>query len=75
MCHGVRLGGALPPVWAQAVPGAPPPREMCEELPGEQEANQQQNGNEKINSGKFRLSRMIDKNIFWFLGEDEVLVI
>ena len=45
VCHGVCLGGALPLVWAKAVPGAPPPREMRKKLPGEQEANQQQNGN------------------------------
>ena len=38
--HGVRHGGPGPPLRSQDVPGAAPPGEMCEELPGEQETKQ-----------------------------------
>ena len=38
--HGVCHGGPGPPIRSQDVPGAAPPGEMCQELPGQQETKQ-----------------------------------
>ena len=68
MCYGVRLGGALPLVWAKAVPGALPPREMREELPGEQKANQQQNGSKKsFKEGSQKNILKVGEKYFFYL--------
>ena len=38
--HGVSHGGPGPPLRSQDVPGAAPPREVCQELPRQQETKQ-----------------------------------